>query len=291
MFESFNNRELATFIWLMIIGGWVYWKDPGILGNVTELIKIVASVGFFLPFASLLLYIAGIVLFLHSIEFWTLSLLKDTVLWFLISATAMVSRVVQSGCTKSPLSSVVSDSFKIIIVLEFLLNAYTFPFVVEMIFVPFTTCVVVFGAYLESRNFVDEAKVFRCVRQVQTGTFLILLVFSILSAVSDLEHFFSPESIVQFTVTPILSMIMLPALFYIRLLNRYEQLFVALEIGGVPKSLRRYASRKIICWAGCMTSRVCFLETAFRSDLRRVKSSEDVDELLRRVSLAYTDRA
>ncbi len=89
--DLFNNRELATVIWLMLFSVWILTKSKirkSIAGVFRALLnwKIVACV------VAMVLYTATVVATLYAIRFWQLPMIKDTVLWFCFTALVMVAR-------------------------------------------------------------------------------------------------------------------------------------------------------------------------------------------------------
>jgi len=143
--QAFNNREIATAFWLLAFATWVLRK-PDVRHSLTAglraacHIKIVASV------CVMLLYTAAAVGLLTMLGLWKVGLLKDTIVWFGVSAMAMMVRFVASDHRGSILRKVVFDSVKIVIILEFLLNTYTFSLPVELILVPLLTLIAAAGA-------------------------------------------------------------------------------------------------------------------------------------------------
>jgi hypothetical protein len=278
--EIFNNRELATIVWLAAFFFFALTKNPDILHGFRDVLKIVLSRKISLPFFALLLYNIGSVFLLSSIGFWNFSLLKDTLFWFLFAAISMVGRVVTSEERDSPLIPVIADNFKIILFLEFLLNAYTFPFYVELIFVPFSTLIVLVTAYMAAQKRTEDEKTVGCLQWVQVGGGVYLLGFSVWSALADLKNFLSPENIVLVTLPAILSTLLFPALFIVLLLVRYENLLVLIKIGSAPKSILRYAMRRIIRWCGFSIKRIRLLHLSYQRELMHFKSKQDVDHLI-----------
>ena len=70
----------------------------------------------------MILYTAATVILLTKINLWNVSLLKDTIVWFCVVAMSMMMRFVTSDEVENIFQKILTDSIKIIIVLEFLVN-------------------------------------------------------------------------------------------------------------------------------------------------------------------------
>lgn len=77
----FNNREIATAIWIVLIFGWALFQPnvrTAFLGVIQAFFqpKILVFVGL------MIIYVTAAVAGLYAVHFWNVALLKDTVLWF-----------------------------------------------------------------------------------------------------------------------------------------------------------------------------------------------------------------
>lgn len=120
----FNNREIATGVWLLV--ALVFVLQKGGVGR--SLFGVLAA--FFHPkvFASvilMILYITAVAMALSSIGIWSTALLKDTIMWFIISGIALMIRFSTAYDADNVFQQLFVDSIKVVIFLEFVVNTYS----------------------------------------------------------------------------------------------------------------------------------------------------------------------
>ena len=76
----FNNREIATAIWLLVIFILMLFKRD-IRKSLLDVIKAFFKIKILSSIFLMIAYTTGIVFVLYQINFWNISLLKDTVVW------------------------------------------------------------------------------------------------------------------------------------------------------------------------------------------------------------------
>ena len=78
-------------------------------------------------------------------------MLKDSIMWFFIFALVSIFTTITSSEKNSFFfKEIVLNSLKLIIVFEFIINFYTFPLWVELLFLPFAPCVACFEFYIDN---------------------------------------------------------------------------------------------------------------------------------------------
>ena len=89
----FNNREIATAIWLLVIFILMLFKRD-IRKSILDVFKAFFKIKILSSIFFLIAYTAGIVFVLYQINFWNISLLKDTVVWFCFTAIVLCFNLV-----------------------------------------------------------------------------------------------------------------------------------------------------------------------------------------------------
>jgi hypothetical protein len=215
MMSMFNNREIATAIWLCVPFAWVVAKPESRSSLVRE----------------------------------------------------------------QALRNSVRDAFKIIIVIEFLFNTYTFPLVVELILLPvlmFLTAILLF-AEADKHN----AQVARFLKILLSMFGFLILVFVLWKFVHQPDQIWSVDTLKNFALPIMLTLTYLPVAYAIALFSDYEQLFVQLKLGqDKPNPVIRYAKFRLLLALGLGLSRVHNASKQITSELRRVTTREDVDHMI-----------
>lgn len=274
----FNNREIATVFWLLIFLVWALQK-----ANIRKSLFVVLR-SCFRPKILILVYLmalytAAVVIVLAAIDLWNASLLKDTIVWFCFTAMGMMIRSVTSNKTEDIFRTVLGDSIKIVIVLEFLVNTYTFSLPAELAIVPVLTFVAMLGAFTSSHK--QYAVVAKIIKRMQTIIGLVILVIVARRSISDLQTLRSLDTLRGIALTPFLSLLFSPFLYIAALVSKYELMFLRLNFGmKKEEKLKRYARRRIFMNAGLNQRKVQHFLSDHAIDLMDIQTEDDVDRLI-----------
>lgn len=274
----FNNRETATALWTLVFALWALRKTEsrssisGVLRAFWRF-KIVASV------CLMLLYVTAVVALLAAIGIWTPDLLKDTIVWFCVGAMAMMVRFATADNTDNVFRNILTDSIKVVILLEFLVNTYRFPLVVELILVPLLTFVAIIDVAASIDR--EHATVAKLAKGIQTATGFMILGIALNRAVSDFQNLKSWDTFRSIALAPLLSVLVFPFIYIMLLISKYEFVFTRLDFGGEKeRSLKSYARRRIMIHAGLSLKRLQYLLKNHMVDLMHVETEFDVDRFL-----------
>ena len=127
--------------------------------------------------ASTSIYSALILFALFLVGYWEITFLKDTIFWFVFSGMFFVFRFVGHNESEATLPTIIKDNLKVIIVIQFLVNTYTFPFVVEIILTPILALVLLIDsvARTDERNLI----VTKLTTPVIVSLVLMIIIFAI----------------------------------------------------------------------------------------------------------------
>jgi len=216
----FNNRELATAFWLLVFAVWLLRESKirRSIGGVFRVFwhfKIVASV------CMMLLYVTGMVAFLVAIGMWEVGLLKDTIVWFFVGAIPIMMRFATADDANNIFRKILMDSIKIVIMLEFLVNTYTFPLVGELILIPLLTFIVMIDAVASMNE--EYAIVARLAKGIQMVAGFVILGVAVNRAVADFQNLKSLDTFRSIALAPLLSVLMFPFIYIMLVISKYAQ--------------------------------------------------------------------
>lgn len=276
----FNNREIATAIWLLVIFILMLFNRDirksflDVFKKAFFDIKILSSIFFMIA------YTAGIVFVLYQINSWNISLLKDTVVWFCFTAIVVCFNLVTSETDQNLFRKVIVDTIKIVIIIEFIVNTYTFSLVGELVLIPVVTFIVILGVFAKT----DEKN--SSVAKLTNGLLIIIgiviLIFVISNVVSDYKNFVSLDTLRKFLLPPLLTILFLPFIYFMILFTAYDDLFNQLNLGyEKSKKLKRYAKRKIIKHCLLSFKKVKKALNMNTYNLMHIRNEEDVDKMIK----------
>lgn len=274
----FNNREIATAIWLVVLFIFMLAKKE-IRKSLLDVIKAFFKIKILIPVILMIIYIFGTLLVLYQINLWDISLLKDLIIWFIFTGLVLVFNSITSKKEESFFRKYIIDNIKIVIIIEFIINTYTFSLMGELFFIPFMTIIAMLDVVAKSD--IKYLSVSNLLKGVQIIIGILILVYALFNAISDYNNLGSFGTIKDFLLAPLLTLIFLPFVYITVLISKYELLFIRMEFGSKKsKKLQKYMKRKIIWY--CLLS----LEktNAVSNNLYKlmdIESNEDLDIIIK----------
>lgn len=240
--DVFSNREISTFFWIIIVIMYLLLNKSmreSFMGVLVSFFKWKIQATILFAF----LFSIGIVYILFYINFWDSSLLKDSILWFIVSAFVILFNLNDTAKNKNHFKDIVIDNLKIIVVFEFIVNIHNFSLLVEFIFIPIMVFLVLIQAISESK---DEYKiVFKFINGILSVIGLALLILSIIDIVNEFKTYASLDTLKSFFLPIILTLTFIPCAYLIALVMKYESLFIRVGFYVPDKKKRRYVKRRV----------------------------------------------
>lgn len=222
MIGPFTTREVAIAFWLGVIVLSVLLVKKLRPGAV-QVIRTALHPKIVLPILLLALYTACITWGLWKIGAWKVSLLKDTVIWFLFSCLGAVFSLVTSKPQQQPFRRIARDQISLLVPIEFVLNTYTFHFAVELVLIPVLTFLAMVQVVSLHKGTAPEVAKLSAALQ---GTILLTIVAMVtVRLVTDLDTLQWDNTLREVTLPVTLTLLTLPALFLLVLYSKYELCF------------------------------------------------------------------
>jgi hypothetical protein len=273
----FNNREIATAVWLTLFAIWILTKSNA-RTSIAGVFRAVLKWKILTCIAAMLLYTSAIVAALYAVGFWQLPMIKETVLWFGFTAFVMVMRFLTSRENDNIMREVLADNLKLIIFLEFLVGTYVMSLAAELVFVPFVTFIVL----LDTVAKFDE----KYAVVAKFTTFLLAVIgfailgFAVSRAIGDLQNLGTMDTVRTIAFPPLMSIAFIPFTYVLLVVVTYESIFLRLAIGrDKAPDVVRYAKRRIFFHCGLSLRRLRAFAERPPFEIMQVESNADVDRL------------
>lgn len=271
--QAFSTRELAYAFWLMAL--LVYALTiPGARKSVGGMLGVVGHWKVVLILLLLSAYVALTVYALSKTGLWVPALWKDTLVWFVTVALASLLETGKALEEKRFFEGILGRAIAIAVVVEYIVNLYTFPLLVEILTFPvlFTLSMAsAFGAtgseHRRVGKFADMILAFYVV------TVLILSISTVAGQILTWEGFRA------FILPVTLTICLLPYLYGLVLFSGYENLFLRLRFLTTDDEIQRYARKTLFRGFGLSITKL--REYSQRGRLLNFHSMEEVDESLR----------
>lgn len=276
--DLFNNREKAIFIWLIIFFVWFFSsrnRRTGMKQPIVSLLKILFWGKIGIALLTMTIYVALIILFLWKINLWDISLLKDTLFWFVGSAFVMFINMNKVSTEKHYFQKLVLDNIKFVAILQFIINFFVFNIVIELVIVPILFVVTAMLAISKTKPEFSPVK--KLLNIVLSIIGIVFILYAISQLVINFKDFATTENLKDFLLTPLLTMAYIPFIYILAVYSAYDSLFT--RIGIFVKNNNEFVH--YIKW---QAFRNCFLNlnkiNTFGQQIMTIKDKSDVKRVV-----------
>jgi hypothetical protein len=273
-----SNREIAAGIWLLIVFLWAL-SSGGVRRSMLGLLEAFFVKGIILPILAMLLYVLLMVLVFRTIGFWDISALKDTILWTFGNALATFFNLTKVVEDKRYFRKAIIDNIRLTLLLEFVINLYSFSLIIELILVPVVSIIGLMGAVAESK---PETRPLKIVINSILSIFGVgLLGFTLWGLFSDLQTVTTLKTLRDFLLPPVFTIAFLPFVYLMAIYMQYQRLFSCLDFANKDVGLAKYAKR--MSFAACHLSLSKLNRFSKNVGFPKVNSRDEVLALIRKV--------
>jgi len=279
LFEIFNNREIATFIWLVVIIV-VFLFKRDIRKPMLEIIKLLFSKQMLIIILLMVIYIGLEIFVLYKLGFWDIDIIKETIYWIIGSAFILLVNFRDAFKDSVYIKRTIFNSLKLIALIQFILNLYVFSLIVEIIIIPIVALIAIMDVYSEGQEKYARA------HKVTTGMLaifgLVMITISVVHITSDKEVYFVMENIRRLFLPFLLMIGYMPFIYMFALYSEYEILFKRIDIFmGNDKEVTRYAKIQIFKLCHLNIWKLRRFETESRNRLLRKNDKESINTIIR----------
>ena len=192
----------------------------------------------------MILYVFLLVLLFNAIGFWDNSAMKDTILWTLSVAMIMFINSNKANRDERYFRNIVIDNFKLTLILEFVVNIFTFSLIAEIIIVPLIVIAAVMKAIVRRK---PESKQVDSILGIALGIFgSFILLFTIYKMIANFDDLASLRNLRDFLLPIVLTVTFVPFVYLMALYFRYENIFIRIDRFNKNSELAKYAKKKIL---------------------------------------------
>ena len=243
MREIFSNREISIIIWLTLFFIIAFTKK-GVPQSSGHLISAFFQQKIIDVILLMIIYIELLILGLVFLEFWSLYLLKDTIIWTSFVGFLLLIKTSKINSEKDYLNSILKDSLKGIVIFEFIANFYSFSLVAELILIPVMTFVAVSQFYTQDKaEYKPVEKLFSGITSLFGFVILIYTIYRISQEFGEFANLLTLKSLL---LPIILTILFIPFLYFVALWSLYEDIILSLSRRLKKKKHERYLKKKMV---------------------------------------------
>jgi hypothetical protein len=272
-----NTRQEAFLAWtLIVVVGLLCWRQ--LRAPLLSLARIALTPIILVPVCLVAAWNAVVVLALYRFGFWNMGMLYDTVALVAVGEVGLLFKAVNATYDARFFANWILANFGIMVVLEFMLNAYPFGFLVEfLVVVPLASILFILAAVPIGGDL--GARTHSILVWIEAVFGLGILAFAVVRVVLSFRSFATWQALESAVLPAVLSVAFLPPLFAWCAWLAYTEAFSALRVFGTEdESLNRYARRRIVRRFGIRIGALQrFRRTSAFARLRGASSQQEVD--------------
>ncbi len=237
----FSNRELSVLLWLSIFTIYAI-KNEQFRKSLINVIKIATKKSFLFIYVLLAIYLTPIVIYLIRLESWST---KDFIIWlFAIAFVLMVNISNARDQSTRYFTKIIINGIKLTILVEFVINFYSFGFITELIFFPILVLIIAVNAFSETDKKYDIVS--NVLQNILAIIGLMLVSYTLYRTVINLDGLFNYTTIKAFLFPIILTTYYIPFLYSLTIHSIYQIIFIRFNILIKKKDENKFAKRTII---------------------------------------------
>lgn len=274
--QTFNNREIATGLWL-IIGLLFCITKTNLRQCLFDVLKALFSPRLLLFFAIVAANVIVLCWLMARVGLWSTSQMTPTVLWFLMGGCVFAGRALHSTEDDQYFRGLFRGSLKLGGVFEFIIVAYTFGFFTELALVPFLFLVGAALAFVGTRPEYNKAK---GLLELILALFAIVLVWNSVSTIwSQPERFFTTDTGRNFVLPILLTIGSIPVLYLLFCYSHIEHARIQIDQKTFQTDeVKQYAQKRFFL---IFPLRPWLLRRATRQfHILPAKTNADVDHII-----------
>ena len=233
-----NNREISLLTCLVVFIAFCL-SIKNIRSSLVQVFKTFFSGQLLFWHIGTGSYISFLAVLLAQIGFWRPWMLKDTILWALVSGLALLFRYAQTSQKEAlNFKNVLIDNIKIIALFEFVVNLTSFNLWIEILLLPLILFVTLMSEVAKLNE--KHRQVGKFFEWVQSAVGITILYFSIQEVVSNSKQYWTTETASSFMLPIVMTVGFLPFVVFAGLYSRYELVFVRINFWNEdPEQLRK----------------------------------------------------
>ncbi|EKJ86791.1 hypothetical protein CLV96_3999 [Leptospira meyeri] len=233
-----NSREEAFGFWITVLFFYLILKKEGRIA-VLKLTKLLLGKKILIIFLIIILYLGLTTIFLNYLQLWNISQAKNTTLWFLTYVFSAISKLISVKNKYSFFKDTFLESFKLVVIVEFLSGVYTFPFVIEIFLLPVVVFLILINLFTETKKEEEYTTIYKFTNKLLILISIVIIAYSIYKILSNLDTFISKDNLLEFTTPILLTLSFIPFLFFLNIFIAYENTFNRIDRLFINKKLNR----------------------------------------------------
>lgn len=240
--DILNNREIAIAIWLLVISVYIYSSSK--MTDTRAAFRGLLSAFFVRQIISVLclmiVYMVIVIYWLAELGLWNTEQLKNTVFWCASVGFMSMFKLQQIKKDKGFFKHSVIDNLKLLAILQFIIEIYTFALWIEVLLFP---VIALIGALLAIAKTDQKYHQVKALLEYCLSVFgIILVIYTLYMLATNFGEFGKEKTAYDFFVPPLLTFCYLPFVFIMLVYSSYEEVFIRLKF-SIKNKFHRYVAK------------------------------------------------
>ncbi len=224
-----NNRECAILTWMFLLTLFILTsaRMEGTRKSIKEILPTILAKPIIIIVFLTISYMLGSIYFLNKLDLWNLSQLKNTIIWSVSTGLFSIFKVNSIKNDENFLINSFLDNFKIIAIIQFVVEIYSFDFVYELILIPSLVLVGTTLEYSKNENKYRQARIF--LNYLLSIFGLAMLIYTGYQITINFNKSILEGTLDDFLTPPLLTLLFIPFLFTLLVYMTYEGIFIRLN--------------------------------------------------------------
>lgn len=262
--QFFNNREKAVLIWAVAFLVFALSRKE-VRISIRKLLSALFCSKITVIILAMLFYVSMLVLFYSRLHLWDTLVIKDTVYWLFGVGIVVFFKAYETYQESHFFRNLILDNLKVVVILEFISNLYTFSLPIELILAPMVVLMVTLRAIAGTEQRYLSVK--KALDILMAGFGLALLMYVVYRVATDFSNLATLDNLRGFLFPLLMTLGYLPFLYFFGLFLAYDDLFRCVRIIMRDKrTLADFTKRRIFA--------LCHMDIGILRRFRKECSSE-----------------
>jgi hypothetical protein len=238
-----NNREWAVLLWLLIGLAWAL-SQHSVRSSLRDVGRAALHVKIILPTLAMMAYVGALVRIGWQLNLWTVSLTKDTIIWFVGSGLVLLANIDKAWKEQQFFRRTALRTLELTVFIQFFANLFVLSLPAELLLQPVVLFLVMLSAFTEGERRYRIVK--RFVDRLLMLIGLGIASFSLVQLVQHWGHLDKKMGLLEFALPVWLTLGLLPFIYFIALYAAYESSFTRIDFMVKDPAARRRVKLAVI---------------------------------------------
>jgi hypothetical protein len=277
--KVFDNRELALLAWAVALLVFVI-VNKSLRSSMAAVVDALFEPQLLTTFILMAVYAGFLVWLLSLARIWTSAIIAETIFWFFGPAIVLYSQFDKASHDPHFFRRTAVATVKVTVVVEFVINLYPMPLILELLLVPVLAFI---AGMLAVATRPEHRQLKGCLEFLFAAFGFVLVGYTVMQVLHAPKDFATLDNLRAFVAPILLSLAFLPFVYAVAVFALYDRLSRMLHWRPGGKDLPAYAKRRVFRAALFRLRTVRRFADDYSDKFMRASSRADIDRAIREI--------